>query len=194
MLVIKNLIKSYKKNIILNNISYIFEEGNLYIIKGENGSGKSTLLKILSKISYKSSGEISGNDNVAYLHDKPVFPYLMKVDDYLKTIIKLNNSKANYLDILEEYNIPNKRIFELSKGNKTKLGIVQVLLNEMDIYIFDEPIDGLDDFAKEMFKDKILELLSNNKIVIMSLHEMMLFDNYNYKLLTIKDGRIYEEK
>ncbi len=192
MLVIKNLVKKYHNNTILNNLSYVFEKGNLYIIRGDNGSGKSTLLKILSKISYKTSGEISGNERIAYLHDKPVFPYLMRVDDYLKTVIKLNNSNANYLDILEEYNIPNKRIFELSKGNKAKLGIAQVLLNDMDIYIFDEPIDGLDDFAKELFKNKILELIFNDKIVIMSLHEMNIFENDYYKLITLKDGRLYE--
>lgn len=192
MLVIKNLVKKYNNNTILNNLSYVFEKGNLYIIRGDNGSGKSTLLKILSKISYKTSGEISGNARIAYLHDKPVFPYLMRVDDYLKTVIKLNNSNANYLDILEEYNIPNKRIFELSKGNKVKLGIAQVLLNDMDIYIFDEPIDGLDDFAKELFKNKILELIFNDKIVIMSLHEMNIFENDYYKLITLKDGRLYE--
>lgn len=192
MLVIKNLVKKYHNNKILNNLSYVFEKGNLYIIRGDNGSGKSTLLKILSKISYKTSGEISGNERIAYLHDKPVFPYLMRVDDYLKTVIKLNNSNANYLDILEEYNIPNKRIFELSKGNKVKLGIAQVLLNDMDIYIFDEPIDGLDDFAKELFKNKILELIFNDKIVIMSLHEMNIFENDYYKLITLKDGRLYE--
>ena len=102
MLVIKNLVKKYHNNTILNNLSYVFEKGNLYIIRGDNGSGKSTLLKILSKISYKTSGEISGNERIAYLHDKPVFPYLMRVDDYLKTVIKLNNSNANYLDILED--------------------------------------------------------------------------------------------
>lgn len=192
MLVIKNLVKKYHNNTILNNLSYEFEKGNLYIIRGDNGSGKSTLLKILSKISYKTSGEISGNERIAYLHDKPVFPYLMRVDDYLKTVIKLNNSNVNYLDILEEYNIPNKRIFELSKGNKAKLGIAQVLLNDMDIYIFDEPIDGLDDFAKELFKNKILELIFNDKIVIMSLHEMNIFENDYYKLITLKDGRLYD--
>lgn len=192
MLVIKNLVKKYHNNTILNNLSYVFEKGNLYIIRGDNGSGKSTLLKILSKISYKTSGEISGNEKIAYLHDKPVFPYLMRVDDYLKTVIRLNNSNANYLDILEEYNIPNKRIFELSKGNKVKLGIAQVLLNDMDIYIFDEPIDGLDDFAKELFKNKILELIFNDKTVIMSLHEMNIFENDYYKLITLKDGRLYE--
>lgn len=192
MLQLKNLIKKYGKVTILDNISYVFNSKKLYILKGENGSGKSTLLKIIAKLSYKTSGRIEGNNNVGYLHDKPVFPFLMRVDDYLKTIIKLSNKDVNYLDILDEYIIPNKRIIELSKGNKMKLGIAQVLCNDMDIYIFDEPLDGLDEAAKQLFKGKIMNLVYNEKIVILALHELSLFDNVNYTLLTLKDGKIYE--
>lgn len=186
MLRLNNVSKKYK-DIVLNNISVDFKEGNLYILRGVNGSGKSTIIKILSGIIYKTSGNIENDVSISYLPDKFMMPKLLKVKAYLD-ILKIP------FDFTSKFQIPNKRIGELSKGNLAKLGILQIMYNECDCYILDEPLDGLDDFAKKLLKSLILEKLNDNKIVILSLHTKTLFNELNPIIYEIKEGELYEKK
>lgn len=186
MLRLNNVSKKYK-NIVLNNISVDFKEGNLYILRGVNGSGKSTIIKILSGIIYKTSGNIENYVSISYLPDKFMMPKLLKVKTYLDIL----NIPFN---LTSKFQIPNKRIGELSKGNLAKLGILQIMYNDCDCYILDEPLDGLDDFAKKLLKSLILEKLNDNKIVILSLHTKTLFNELNPIIYEIKEGELYEKK
>lgn len=187
MLKIDNLSKKYNNQIILNNVSIEFKEGNLYILSGINGSGKSTLVKLLSGIIYKSSGTIANDISISYLPDKFTMPKLLKVSAYCKLL-------AIPLELMEKYQIPNKRIGELSKGNLQKLGIIQILNRESDCYILDEPLDGLDDSAKKLLKQDIINLKANNKIIIMCLHTKTLFNELHPIEYEVKGGFVNEKK
>ena len=96
MLKIDNLIKKYQNNIILNNISYDFSGNKIYLIRGDNGSGKSTLIKILTKISFKSSGNVVNDSKISYLPDNFMLPKLTKTKNFLLNFT--DNSK-----LLDEY-------------------------------------------------------------------------------------------
>ena len=194
MIKTNNLEKKYNNQIIIQNVNLDINEGKFYVFTGINGSGKSTILKILSKVIFKSLGDIELSGTISYLPDKYSLPGLMTVDNYLKNIINLYSLNLNSSDILREYDIPNKKIKALSKGNLQKLGLVQALINPTDIYIFDEPLDGLDDFAKKLFKEKIKEKLKDNKTVIMSLHAKTLFNDLHPIIYEVKEGRINEKK
>ncbi|MBQ9124545.1 MAG: ATP-binding cassette domain-containing protein [Acholeplasmatales bacterium] len=187
MISLANISKSYNKNNILNNITISFDNG-LYIIQGINGSGKSTLLRIISGLAYKDSGIIKKEAVVSYLPDKYTMPKLITVKNYLYNLILDKNKKEIFNELTSKYQLPNKRIGSLSKGNIQKLGIIQALLCEADCYIFDEPIDGLDIDAKRIFRDDINNLLKNNKIVIMSLHNKAYFNNLSPTIINIRDG------
>jgi len=191
MLKLNNITKKYKENIILDDISFDFSNPGLYILRGINGSGKSTIIKIISGIIFKSKGKIENDLSVSYLPDKFIMPKLMKVKDY---VIEITN-KNIYKELIDYYQLPlNKRIGDLSKGNLQKLGLLQLFYNDSDCYLLDEPLDGLDDFAKNLFKEKIKEKLDLNKIIIMSLHDEFILDGYNIKTLYLEGGKIKNEE
>lgn len=194
MINVRELEKKYGNQSILNSVNFTINEGNLNIFIGINGSGKSSILKILGKTIYKTSGQIDVKGDIAYLPDKYSFPKLMTTKNYLKNILKLYSLKEEYLKLLTEFDIPNKLIGSLSKGNLQKLGLLQILIIPADIYLFDEPLDGLDDFAKKLFKSKIKEKLEQNKTIIMSLHTKTIFNEFKPIIYEIKDGKVYEKK
>ncbi len=187
MIKLMNIYKSYNKVNILEDINITFNKG-LYVIYGINGSGKSTLLKIISGIIYKTKGTILNTDNISYLPDKFLMPKLLSVNTYIKLVLG-----EEYLYLLDKYKIPKKLIGNLSKGNLQKLGLIQILYQTSDTYILDEPLDGLDDEAKNIFKEDIINLLKENKTIIMSLHEKVLFDDINHISFFVKDGKCSEE-
>ena len=191
MLKLNNITKKYKENIILDDINFDFSNPGLYILRGINGSGKSTIIKIISGIIFKSKGKIENDLSVSYLPDKFIMPKLMRVKDY---VIEITN-KNIYKELIDYYQLPlNKRIGDLSKGNLQKLGLLQLFNNDSDCYLLDEPLDGLDDFAKNLFKEKIKEKLDLNKIIIMSLHDEFILDGYNIKTLYLEGGKIKNEE
>lgn len=194
MIEVKNLDKKYSNQQILYNVSFKIENPGLYIFCGINGSGKSTIVKILAKAIYKTSGEIICDDEIAYLPDKFIIPSMLLTSDYLKLMINMYSSSLNYKDILDEYKIPKKRVYSLSKGNYQKLGIAQLFLNDSDTYILDEPFDGLDDFAKKLLKDKISEKINLGKKVILIYHQKNVFNELKPIIYEVKEGKIYEKK
>ena len=193
MLKLVNLEKSYKDQKILKGINVDLSNPGLYIINGINGSGKSTMLKIISGIVYKTDGELEKDISISYLPDKFTFPKLMNVKRYVMELLD-DKSKVKALELLNRYQIPIKKIGDLSKGNLQKLGLLQIFLNDKDCYILDEPLDGLDDFSKKLFKELIKEKLELNKIVILSLHGKITYSDLKPRVFDIKMGELHERK
>ncbi len=194
MLELKNVDKKFGKLLCIKNINLSFDSPGLYLFHGPNGSGKSTVLKIMSQMIYKSSGDYEVQEVISYLPDKFLLPKLMRVKSYVKSIFRLYRVVDKPLEVLEKYQIPNKRIKELSKGNLQKLGILQIFSIPAKIYILDEPLDGLDDFAKKLFKEAITEVIHRGGIVIMSLHNRGYLNDLHPRVYEMKDGGCYEKK
>lgn len=194
MLNLENVFKNYKNNFALKNINLNLNENKLYVLTGENGSGKSTLIKIIANVIFKSSGIIEKTSSISYLPDKFLLPKIMMTDDFIKSLLKLYNLKINYNDILNRFQIPKRMIGSLSKGNYQKLGLFLSFYNDCDIYLFDEPIDGLDSFAKDLFKKLVKEKLDNGKTVIISIHDKSFLNEFDPIIYEIKDGILNEKK
>lgn len=188
MLKLLNVSKRYNKNSVFDALTIDMSNPGLYIFLGINGSGKSTILKIISKVIYKTDGKIESDVSISYLPDKCNLPKLMNVKSYVNTVLDMYGKKDMSLELISKFQIPNRRIGDLSKGNQQKLALLQVLYNDCDCYVLDEPLDGLDDFAKHLFKDIIKELIDNGKIIVMSLHQKQLFNDLNPIIYDIKDG------
>ena len=191
MIKLVNVQKKYSGNYVLDNATLIIDKPGIYIFHGINGSGKSTIIKLLTGIIYKTSGELKVDNTISYLPDKFLLPKLVKVKTYLSLVLE---RKSKIDELISKYQIPNKRIGELSKGNLQKLGLLQILEYDADCYILDEPIDGLDDLGKRLIKDIIKEKLIMKKIIIMSLHNKTYFNDLSPKIYDIKDGRINEKR
>lgn len=190
MLKLTNVSKKYKDHIVFNNVTLDMTNPDIYIFSGINGSGKSTLLKVLAGIIYKSEGKMEKDVSISYLPDKFNMPKLMKAKNYVYNILNMSKKEDLTDELISKFQIPNKRIGDLSKGNQQKLGLLQILYNDADCYILDEPLDGLDEFAKHLIKDIIKEYKENGKIIIMSLHAKNLFNDLKPVFFDIKDGFI----
>jgi len=189
MLKIRNLVKKYRNKVILDDVSYDFKENNLYVIRGENGTGKSTLVKILTKNIFKTKGFVD-DIKISYLPDKYNLPKLISTFNYLYLF---TDDKKKVDEYIKKYQIPNKLIMNLSKGNLQKIGIVQILLNDSNCFVFDEPFDGLDDHIKSIFIDDLKRLVLDFKLVILVLHNDLLIEGIKIHNLYIEGGKLYEK-
>lgn len=196
-----NIKKKYNKRIILNNINYTFKEGNIYQIVGTNGCGKTTLLKVI--LGYiKHGGFVENNfDDYSYIPDKINFPSFLKVGNYIKIIgytkgldeetIKSKSDKL--LNLYNMNNAINYKLNQLSKGMKQKVLLICGFLSDVDLYIFDEALSGLDKEMQKQFMNYIKKLKIEKKTIIYTTHYEKYFRGLYDVKITIKDGIINEK-
>jgi len=174
MLEAKNLSFSINQNNLFHGLSFELLSGEALHIKGGNGSGKTTLLKILLGITSPRKGHIKWVDdtNTVYLGHKNVLKDYLSVEDnlYLHGIDLANTSTKS---ILKELNLLDKidiLVGNLSYGQKKKLALVRVLVNQSKVIVLDEPCVGLDDRTRAYIVDFLNSELSKNKSVIYTSH------------------------
>lgn len=186
-IIINNLSKSYNPKIkIFSHFNYIFSK-QLYIITGRNGAGKSTLLNCIANY-IRYNGTIQVNGKISYLPEKRNFDDDYKVKDLVNMLSKFyGHYPKSYLELFDLSKNMDKTIISLSNGNKTKLFILCTLMKPADIYLFDEPTNGLDLQMKEVFGRLCIEL-SKQKMVIISTHDrgLMIQLSKEAKVLRIK--------
>lgn len=204
------LSKIIDKNIILNDVNMNLESGNIYGFIGRNGSGKTMLLKMICGFVNPSSGNILiddesifqknyFNNNIRALIEKPKFIDSLSGFDNLKLLANINNTiddnTINYwLDKIGLLDERNKLYSKYSLGMKQKLGIIQVLMENPPIMIFDEPLNGIDEKSANIVRDILLKEKENGKLILISTHikedietlcnVIYKFDNGNVQLLT----------
>ena len=151
MIEIYNLQKYYHKKLVLS-IDYLhFEKGKVYLLVGFNGSGKSTLLKsILKIIDYKGKIEVN-TSKIGFLPERfPEVSYISALS-FLKGLI-IDENEENIYKYAKLFNINlNISISNMSKGNLQKVMIVQAIMNNASLMIFDEPLNGLDPKMQDVF-------------------------------------------
>lgn len=196
---ISNLTKRYGKNVVLNIDDFCFYNHNTYLLIGANGAGKSTLIKLIVGLIKATSGNIKiKTDEVAYVPEKFTFPDNITVYDFLDKLLRVKtkekmNDKINY--ILEWWNIDkDKRISALSKGMKQKILIIQAILKEVDLYIFDEPLNGLDINAQTDFLTILKRLKELGKTIIVCTHYDKYYASFFDYFIYFDGGKISEVK
>lgn len=190
MIAIKDLTKYYGKKKILDNISFSFDKG-VYLITGSNGSGKTTLVKaILGLISY--SGTIDVNKNITYVPDKNVINNNVKVRDFFIVYSKYKNFIIDY-SCIERFKLDtylDYKVGELSKGNKQKMMLASAFMEKNDIYIMDEPLNGLDKVNQQIFSEEIKRLKNDNKLIIILSHLLNKYRSLNPYIMNLEKGRL----
>ena len=187
-----NVEKNYHKKTVLHNFNLKINKSGLYLFLGENGSGKSTTIKILTKeVLYKNKAmsyfktDIS---RVSYLPEKYIIPKMMKIRDFLILYLGIKNKKKKLDQYLKMYNIPNLRINSLSKGTIQKSILVATTLEDAELYVFDEPLDGLDTYSKNIFISTIRHLIKDKKTVVISTHYEKMYESLNPFLVRFGDN------
>lgn len=180
---VQNVNKSFKNNIVLQDINLTLQGGKVYGLKGRNGSGKSVLLKILCGFYTSTEGSVFYNGKslkdssirIRALIEKPsFFPYLSGFEN-LQLLAKLEHLIDNQkiLQVLELVGLADdkdKNFSKYSLGMKQKLGIAQAIMEPSDLLILDEPFNGIDVQSVQVLKKHIKELSDKDKIIIVTSH------------------------
>lgn len=204
---IKNVSKKFKKNVVLNNVNASFESGYIYGLSGRNGSGKSVFLKLLCGLYKPTTGEILfdykkyDKDNLYLLNmraliEKPnFFPELTGYEN-LELLAKIQNKigKAEIEETLKNVNLyeeKDKKYSEYSLGMKQKLGIAQVLMEDPDIIILDEPFNGIEANSVVKISNILKEEKKKGKLIIISTHIKEDLDNLSDCIYYFDAGEVH---
>ena len=201
---IKNFTKKYEDLIAIDDITLSINLGNITGILGPNGSGKTTLLKALAGLIHPDNGEINLNEQKIANIDKNKIAYLPD-EKFLYPNQSVKESRDMYADFYEEFDKElfdkileffylNKKskISSLSKGDYKKLGLCLNLARNAEIYIFDEPLDGLDPISAAKIIDLIIDKLENEKTFVISTHQIALTENLFDEVIFLSNGKVHD--
>ena len=182
---VKNLTKTYGKSRGISDVSFNVEQGEIFGFIGPNGAGKSTTIRTLLSLIHPTSGSatIFGKDivkdapaikkDIGYLPSEVFYYDNMRVKDLLKYSASFYKKdcrkRMNELAEIMELDL-NRKIDDLSLGNKKKVGIVQGLLHEPKLIILDEPTSGLDPLMQHKFFELLEEENKKGATILFSSH------------------------
>lgn len=203
---INGLTKSYHGVKAVNNVSFSIVEGEIFGFIGPNGAGKSTTIKMLLNFIYPTSGEakIFGKDcvkdsleikkEVGYVSSDVRYYQDMTSLDIFKYTAKFHQLKSDK-QIIEDYIKyfeiePNKKIADLSLGNKKKVAIVSALLQNPKLLILDEPTNGLDPMIQHRLFDLLEKKSKEGMTIFLSSHDLHEIQAHCDRAAFIKSGEI----
>ena len=190
---IKNLTVAYGENIALEDFNLDVEIGSLMALVGPNGAGKSTLIKTILKFLKQITGEIKINGkNLAYV------PQRNSVDwDFPTTLFDVvemgcygrvglfkrvnKEEKVKVLKAIEQVGMldfKDRQISELSGGQQQRTFIARALVQEADIYLMDEPFQGVDSTTEKSIVDILKKLKSDGKTLLVVHHDLQTVPTY----------------
>jgi ABC-2 type transport system ATP-binding protein len=203
---INNLTKSYGSLNALVNVNLELEKGKIIGLLGPNGSGKTTLIKVLTGLLKQYSGtvyidgQLKSNKSkalISYLPDQLFFDSWMKIKD-LKNYYKdmyTDFDHDRFQVLLKKFKIEDRvYIKKLSKGNQEKLQLALVLSRRAKIYIFDEPIGGVDPALRQIILDTIMNEHEPDSTVLLSTHQIYDVESLFDEVIFLKEGRVLLHK
>jgi len=195
MLSISNLSKSYGKKQILNGIELHFNPGEIHGIVGENGAGKTTLFKCIAGLESHEGNiqytRIDVKNTIGFLETNPEFLSKITGKEYLQLLCNARNIKNVNFEAQNIFELPLKQYAETySTGMKKKLALTGVLLQKNDIFILDEPFNGVDIHSNLIIKELLQSLQEKGKIIVLSSHIFSTLQDTCDDLHYLKDGKI----
>ncbi|WP_353132682.1 ATP-binding cassette domain-containing protein [Pseudopedobacter sp.] len=203
---VENLTKFYGTQQVINNISFEAQQGVLGFL-GPNGAGKSTTMKILTGYLPQTSGTVSVcglssetfsleiKKKIGYLpENNPLYNdmYVKEFLDFVADLHKISNKKERIQEVIATTGLTpeqNKKIGDLSKGYKQRVGIAQAIIHDPEVLILDEPTSGLDPNQLIEVRSLIKEL-GKTKTVILSTHIMQEVEAICQRVVIINKGQI----
>lgn len=208
-LICNNLIKTYGKKAVLQDVTLELERGKIYGLIGRNGAGKTTLLSILSGQNPATKGEISYNggpvwekqealDHICFSRELNTMngngANTMKVKEYLRaaSIYMPAWDKQMAEELIREFELDvNKRINRLSKGMMSMVTIIVALASKADFTLLDEPVAGMDVVTREAFYRILLEEFSESgRTFVISTHIIEEAADVFEEVIILDKGRI----
>ena len=208
---IQKVNKSYAKQQALTDVSFSLKKGEIVGFLGPNGAGKSTLMKIICCYLEQDNGKVKVCDldtkendllvksKIGYLpEENPLYldMYIKEYLNFIGSIYKLQNLNNRTKEIIEKTGLnseKNKKIRELSKGFKQRVGLAAALIHDPEILILDEPTTGLDPNQLVEIRNLIKEV-GKQKTVLLSTHIMQEVDKICNRVIIINKGKIVDDK
>jgi len=212
MIEISKLTKVYGDKKALDGISFNVEKGEVLGFLGPNGAGKSTTMNILTGYISSSSGsvKVDGFDilenpyevkkRIGYLPEMPPLYMDMTVDEYLEFVYDLkkikNKDKKEHIKKIREIvhieDVAKRRISNLSKGYRQRVGLAQALIGDPEVLILDEPTVGLDPNQIIEIRNVIKEL-GKERTIILSSHILSEISAVCERVIIINNGKLIAE-
>jgi len=205
MIVVQNISKYYDTQKALDAVSFTAEKGKILGLLGPNGAGKSTLIKIMTGFIPADEGEVTVCGNVMGVN-KPELQHLigylpehnplyldMYVKEYLHYVAGVYKvDKSVVSSLIEQVGLSleqNKKIKQLSKGYRQRVGIAQALVHDPEVLILDEPTTGLDPNQIVEVRE-LIKSIAKEKTVILSTHLMQEVSSVCDEVLIINKGKV----
>ncbi|WP_299892094.1 ATP-binding cassette domain-containing protein [uncultured Lacinutrix sp.] len=198
MISIKKLSKSYGKNQVLKSIDLEFEKGKVYGIVGENGAGKTTLFRCIAELE-TYTGQISSGfdilkDHLGLLLTEPFFFSKITGKEYIQLLSSARNISISKIEDKNIFNLPlNQYASTYSTGMKKKLAITAILLQKNELFILDEPFNGVDIQSNLIISEIIKKLHSLGKTVIISSHIFSTLADTCSEIYLMQNGKIIKK-
>lgn len=200
---IQHLNKHIGKQHVLKNVNLTIDDGEVIGLLGPNGAGKSTLMKIMVGVWEATSGEVHVPKSIGFLPEQNPLYEDMYVREYLRFFVGLRSKEqgAKSQDQLVEELIArvgltaeaNKRVGQLSKGYKQRVGLAQAMVGNPELLILDEPTTGLDPNQLEDIRALIREM-GEERTVILSTHILQEVKQMCTRVVIIDHGEIKVDK
>ena len=205
---IKKINKKYGDQDALIDVSFSLKKGDIVGFLGPNGAGKTTLMKIITSIIKPDSGditingydtqknEISTKRQIGYLaENNPLYKDMLVTEylDFVASLYEIENKKDKVKEIIKKTGLESeikKKIEELSKGYKQRVGIAAALVHDPNVLILDEPTTGLDPNQLIEIR-KLIQEIGQEKIVLLSTHILQEIPKICNHII-INKGRIVE--
>ncbi|MDA1788721.1 ABC transporter ATP-binding protein [Bacillus cereus group sp. BY5-1LC] len=205
---IKNVTKSFKGKIAVNNFSMELQAGECVGLIGPNGAGKSTLIKVISDITNPTAGEVLLNgikiskmkSEIGYLPQYPNFFHWMTARETLMFMGQLSGLNKVELsksipEILEKVGLKgeeNAKVSTFSGGMKQRLGIAQALLHKPSLIVMDEPVSALDPIGRREVLN-LIEEIKKDTTILLSTYILSDAEEICERFVIIKDGTKIED-
>lgn len=201
MLKLEKIRKSFKNNLVLKDVSFTIDTGEVVGLVGLNGSGKSTIIRIISGLIIQDNGTIENDfKNIGVLLEgsRNIYHFLT-VRENIKYFSILNNIEDAYVEnfmnkYITLFGLEDKldeEVGNLSRGMIQKVSIMILLAQNPDIIIMDEPTLGLDIISTIQIREIIQDIVEEkNKTVLIVSHDTKLLDSVADRILFLKDGKI----
>ena len=206
----KNLTKKIKNKVIVENISFSINKGDIVGFLGPNGAGKTTIIKLILGLIKITEGKVSINgfdiekdfvkaiEKVGAIVENPdLYMYLSGYDNLKITANNYKNiSKERINEVIKIVGLEKRikdKVSTYSLGMKQRLAIGEAIINQPELLILDEPTNGLDIEGIIEMRNLIKKLSQQGMAILISSHNLTEIDNLCNRIIAIKNGKIVED-
>ncbi|RXX22672.1 peptide ABC transporter ATP-binding protein [Streptococcus oralis] len=183
------------RQVILQDVDFTFKKGRIYGLLAINGSGKTTLFRAISKLLPLSSGYITAPPSLFYYESVEWLDGNLSGMDYLRLIKNIWKSDLNLGDEIDYWEMSdyiNLPIRKYSLGMKQRLVIAMYFLSQAKCWLMDEITNGLDEYYRQKFFDRLAQIDRKEQLVLLSSHYKEELMEICDSIVTIRQGQIEE--